>query len=116
MNAYILLGCNGYVGKDSFLFCKSVKNPIIDLSKITKDEREKIINFLDDACGLFDSVCYNYNKCINIINMLYRQFGIISEESLHEIQAFLKMHKMCGIYIMLIMKEDYDARRKDTNK
>ncbi len=116
MDAYLLLGCNGRASSDKFIFCNSVANPVISLSKINKEKREKVISFLDNACSLFDGVCHNYNKCINIINMLFRQFGIISEESLHEIQAFIRMHKTCGIYIMLIMEEDYNVRHKDTNK
>ena len=116
LDAYILLGCNGRASSEKFIFCNSVANPIINLKNLKKEDKEKVINFLDNACGLFDGVCHNYSKCINIINMLYRQFSIISEESLHEVQAFIRMHKSCGIYIMLIMKEDYDVRHKDTNK
>jgi uncharacterized protein YutE (UPF0331/DUF86 family) len=107
VNAYLLLGCNGYVSPEHFKYCSSICNPVIDLSKANKETSERIINFLDRACGLFDSACYDYNKCINIINLLYKQYSIIDEDMLHNIQAFLRMHKRCGIYIMLILKEDY---------
>jgi len=109
MNAYVLLGCNGFTDTEGFLFCNSITNHIVDLSKIKYDEKERVINFLDKACGLFDAACYDYNKCINIVNFLYRQYGIIDEDGLHKIQAFLKMHKRCGIYVMLILKEDYSV-------
>ena len=114
MNAYVLLGCNGYTDDEGFEFCKSTCNPIVDLSKVGSSDRERVENFLDRACGLFDSPCYDYNKCINIINFLYRQFGIISEEGLHKIQAFLKMHKVCGIYVILLLKEDYHGRTESS--
>ena len=107
MNAYLLLGCNGYEDVDNFIYCKSASNPIVDLSKLKSSEKSRTINFLDKACGLFDSPCYDYNKCINIVNFLYRQFSIIDEDGLHKVQAFLKMHKTCGLYVMLILKEDY---------
>ena len=107
MDAVILLGCNGFTDTDGFRYCNSIVNPIVDLSKIPKAPRERVVNFLDNACSLFDGACYDYNKCVNIINFLYRQFSIIDEDMLHRIQAFLKMHKRCGIYIMLMLKEDF---------
>ncbi len=107
MNAYLTLGCNGYADSDRFIYCESITNPIIDLSKIEDGTRERVIKFLENACGLFDSACYDYNKCVNIINLLYKQFSIMDEDTLHKIQAFLRMHKMCGLCIMLILKEDY---------
>ena len=107
LDAYLLLGCNGFADSNDFVYCNSIVNPIIDLSKVNSEEQERVVNFLENACGLFDSTCYDYNKCVNIINFLYRQFGIIDEDTLHRIQAFLRMHKRCGIYIMLNLKEDY---------
>ena len=110
MDAVILLGCNGHVGEDRFVYCTSVVNPIVDLSKIPSETRGRLEKFLDNACGLFDSACDDYNKCINIINFLYRQFGIIDEDMLHKIQGFLKMHKVCGVYLMIMLKEDFYVR------
>lgn len=115
LNAYIALGCNGHVGPGGFLYCNSLSNPILDLSAAKKQDRKRLEDFLDRTCRLFDEVCTDYNKTINIINMIYRDFGIMSDESLHEIQAFIRMHKVCGIYIMLILKEDYEnVRFKNT--
>ena len=107
MNAYLILGCNGYTDVDRFVYCESTSNALVDLSKIDKSTRERLFGFLENACGLFDSPCYDYNKCVNIINLLYKQFSIIDEDMLHKVQAFLRMHKRCGLYVMLILKEDY---------
>ena len=115
LNAYIALGCNGHIVEGGFLYCASASNPILDMTKVKKDSRQRLEDFLDHTCNLFDEVCTDYNKTINIINMIYRDFGIMSDESLHEIQAFIRMHKVCGIYIMLILKEDYEnVRFKNT--
>lgn len=108
LNTYLLLGCNGFKDSNSFVYCNSVVNSIVDLSNINSEDKEKVFNFLENACGLFDAPCYDYNKCVNIINFLYRQFSIIDEDGLHKVQAFLRMHKMCGLYVMLTPKEDYD--------
>ena len=109
MNAYLLLGCHGFTDSEDFTYCNSVVNPIVDLSKIRIETKEKAVSFLDNACGLLDAACFDYNKCVNIINLLYRQFSIIDEDMLHRIQAFLKTHKRCGVYVMLILKEDYNG-------
>lgn len=116
MNIMIILGCNGFTDENGFVYCNSVVNPIINLSKVGGREREKIITFLEKACGLFDAPCFDYNKSINIINLLYRQFGIIEEEKLHKIQAFIRMHKSCGIYLMLMLEEDYYEQCEHTIK
>lgn len=107
MKILILFGCNGHVESSGFICCNSIVNPIADLSKLNRETKDKLMPFLENACGLFDAPCNDHNKCINIINFLYRQFGIIGEDRLHEIQAFLKMHKRCGIYIMLMLEEDF---------
>ena len=108
MDAYILLGCNGLADAENFMYCNALVNPVVDLSEVPAEAAEKLESFLDNACGLFDSACYDYNKCINIINFLYRQFSIIDEDGLHKVQAFIRMHKMCGLYVMLTSKEDCD--------
>ena len=112
MDAVILLGCNGFTDMERFTYCNSVVNPIVDLSKVPVGSREKLLVFLDQACNLFDEACHDYNKCINIITFLYRQFGIIDEDMLHRFQGFLKMHKKCGIYIMLMLKEDFYVKHQ----
>tara|TARA_B100001094_G_C18194620_1_gene809757 strand:+ start:535 stop:879 length:345 start_codon:yes stop_codon:yes gene_type:complete len=112
----IILGCNGFTDENGFVYCNSVVNPIINLSKVGGKERERIITFLEKACGLFEAPCFDYNKSINIINLLYRQFGIIDEEKLHKIQAFIRMHKSCGIYLMLMLEEDYYEQSQYTVK
>tara|TARA_B100000131_G_scaffold323209_1_gene380531 strand:+ start:3768 stop:4097 length:330 start_codon:yes stop_codon:yes gene_type:complete len=109
LQAYIVLGCNGHVDLDGFLYCDSISNPIIDLTNVKAEDRDRLYEFLENACELFDKVCHDYNKCINIITYLYKNFNLISEDKLHKIQAFIRMHKICGVYIMLVLKEDYNV-------
>lgn len=103
-----MLGCNGFTDEDGFLHCGSVANPILDLTEIDAGAYERVITFLENACNLFDAPMYNYNKCCNTLSMLHRDFGIISQEMLLNIQKFLKMHRQCGVYLVLILKEDYE--------
>ena len=109
MDVLLLLGCNGLTDKNGFLYCHSTVNSIVDLSSVPAKKNEKIVAFLEKACDLFDGPCYDYNKCINIINFLYRQFEVINEDTLHKVQSYIRMHRACGIYIMLILKEDYNV-------
>lgn len=109
MDALVLFGCNGHVEESGFIYCNSVVNPIVNLSGIKREIKDKLFPFLENACGLFDAPCNDYSKCVNVINFLYRQFGIIDEERLYEIQAFLRMHKRCGVYMMLMLEEDFNV-------
>lgn len=114
MNAYLLFGCNGLAANNNYVFCNGIANPIVDLSKVPSEKRAKLEVFLDNACELFDKPCTDYNKSINIINFLYRQFGIITEDMLHNIQSFLKMHKNCGVYLIILLKEDFNEQYKNS--
>ena len=111
LDAYLVLGCNGYIDKCNIIHCNSVSNAIIDLSCIEKENQKQIFEFLENGCNLFDKICYDPNMVGNIINLLYRKYSVISESKLPSIQFFLKMHKTCGIYLAIVLKEDYDARR-----
>jgi hypothetical protein len=107
LNAYLVLGCNGHKDNSGFINCSAVENPIIDLSKLDDSINSKIINFLDNACGLFNDIIYDYNKCTNIISLLYKDFKAFDQAMLYNIQSFLKTHKLCGVYLVLILKENY---------
>lgn len=107
MKILLILGCNGLSDKDRFVYCKSVCNPILKLTGLEPGTKKQVIDFLDKACGLFDGPCSDYNKVVNIINLLNKNFGIIKEENLHKVQAFIKMHRSCGLYLMLMLEEDY---------
>ena len=104
MNINVVLGCNGNVGINRFCYCNSIENIIIDVSSIPIRERERLLDFLDDTCFLFNSPCYDYSKVVNIIKILYKTFDIIDQEMLESIQAFIRMHRSCGLILKL--KED----------
>ena len=105
MKAYLVLGCREFYDEDEFCFCEHISNVILDLYKLKNDDKEKIINFLDYTCGLFDKAIYDYNKCVNVINMLYSSYKVITKDMLVKIQKFLQMYRKFGIYLMLIPKE-----------
>ncbi len=105
MDILLIMGCNGFSSTGGFHYCHSVNNPILNVSK--QEELDKILQFLDKTCELFDRPCADYNKCMNIVSMLFRDFKVIPQETLHNIQAFSRQHKTCGIYLALVLSEDY---------
>lgn len=105
----LVLGCNGCIGLDGFKSCLKVENVIIDLTKFENDQYQTIIDFLDTACDLFISPINDYNKCVNSLSLLYRTYNAFNQTMLFNVQAFLKMHKQCGVWLMLVLKEDLDG-------
>lgn len=110
LEAYLVLGCGGFETENGFIICNSVTNPMLDLSKIPQDKYLRAVEFMDKSCKLFERPIYDYNKTINVITMLYKTYEIMSHDELVNIQRFIKLHKDCGIFLILLMKEDYHAR------
>lgn len=109
LDAFLILGCGGYQSKDGFLSCKSIENAIIDLSKIEDHKYDRLIDFLDRTAKLFDKPTLDYNKIVNILNFLYKVIEVIDEDMLINIQKFIRLHKECGLYLIVLMKEDYNV-------
>lgn len=106
LKACLVLGCNG-LRHQNFCLCTGVENNIIDLEKIDdKDDYKKLLDFFDNACNLFDSAMNDYNKCVNTLSLLYKSYNSYDQKTLNNVQAFIKTHKDCGIWISLILKED----------
>ncbi len=108
LEACLILGCYGYVNLN-FNYCSKVSNIIFDLTKLSEENYLKILEFLDHACDLFSKPMNDYNKCVNALSLLYSTYHAYDAEMLHRVQHFLKMHRNCGIWLMLVMKEDLDA-------
>jgi len=109
MDAYLVLGCGGFESTNEFIICNSVTNPVIDLSKIPADKYNRTLDFLDHTCKMFDRPVYDYNKAVNILSMLYKTYEVIDYDNLINIQRFIRLHKDCGLFLILLMKEDYYA-------
>jgi len=111
LDAYLILGCNGNIDPDGFLYCSETCNIVIDLAEPVFIGDDNLLDFLDETCRLFDNPEYNYNACINMITMLYRDYECFDEDFLHKLQFYFRNHRSCGVYIMLMTKEDFDNVR-----
>jgi hypothetical protein len=105
LSAVLMLGCNNLV-IDDFVFCHKIQNIIFDLDSFDDEHYSRIIEFLDNACDLFNYIMSDYNKCVNAISLLYRNYNAFDQKMLNNIQSFLKKHKDCGIWLVLVLKED----------
>ncbi len=102
----LYLCCNGHADSSGFTFCNSTRNLIIDLSSVETEniDTKKLIDFIKNATGLFDGPVISHNKSFNIINILYREFGLFLQEDIIKMQKYFIMHKDCGVYLELIVE------------
>jgi hypothetical protein len=107
LGAYLVLGCNGQTSSDGFVFCSGIENAILDLDTFASDEYDMLINFFDNACDLFSSPMNDHNKCVNTLSLLYKNYNGYNQKRLLQVQSFIKQHKDCGIWLSLVLKEDY---------
>ena len=98
----LILCCDGKV-KNNLTHCPKTSNTLVNLSKLKNSEQ--VINYLDSVVNLFDNDESDYNKCFSTINTLGRTFDVFDLDKLSNIQQYLRMHKGCGIKLMLIIKE-----------
>lgn len=106
LDACVVLGCHGSTTLDGFCFCHGIQNSVMDLTQLDDESYFKILEFLEQACGLFEAPINDYNKCVNVLSLLYRTFQAFDQQMLFNVQSFLKNHRTCGIWVMLVMKED----------
>jgi hypothetical protein len=98
------MGCNGY-SINNFVLCNKIENFVINLSELEDNKSSNVLDFLDKSCKMFDMMIDDQNEISNIVNILYRKYNIISSMDLELIQNFIFMHKRCGLYITLKIKE-----------
>jgi hypothetical protein len=107
---YTILGCNGRQD-NSFVFCPSQRNIIINSSAQTQEEFDEVIKFFDKTCNMFSCKITDRNKVLNIINILHHDYNQISKAQMLNIENFCNMHRLCGIYLALILPGDFYERK-----
>lgn len=102
MNVILTLGCEGYINQ-TFIFCKSVENIIIDISTIKHTQNyTKTIEYLDHI-KLFEKPCINTNVISSGMYKIY-EFGYITEIQYKLICDFIKQHLRCSLILQLKLK------------
>lgn len=105
----LVLGCGGH-SIDGMVLCASTYNIIIDFDRhFDALELQKIMDFLDFTCSLFDRPMGDWNKIINTIKMLREQFGLINDKTWKNLHMWLPLHKQCGAFLRLMFNADIDS-------
>lgn len=101
MNVNLIFGCHGHKDSSGFIQCNSCSNILFNFKEIPREDLNTVIDFLDNACNLFDYICNDTTKTINILNLMQKKYYKFPENKLHSIQYFMKQHKACGLYLMI---------------
>jgi len=102
----IVLGCGGYK-YNKLTLCSSTYNVIVDFNRhFEAEELEKIMDFLDFTCGLFDGAMGDWNKITNTLKLLYERFKLIDDKVWQALHILLPQHKRCGAVLRLVINDD----------
>ena len=105
-NFSLILGCGGCV-KNNISLCSGTTSTIIDFSKYIKRQTlDDVVNFLDNTCGLFDSMVGEWNKLVNIIKILHDKYALIDDKAWLTLHTWFIQHKPCGAYLRLVFNHD----------
>jgi hypothetical protein len=102
------LGCHGNIDDDEFCYCHGVSNQILNIADLSHKDIDEVIDFLNKSSNLIDKPMVDNNKVTNTIAYLYKNFKIFSQEDLHKIQFFMKIHKTCGLKLELVTIDSED--------
>ena len=102
----LLLTCGGFLS-NKVVICAGTNNIIIDFAKdFSKEQHQKIMDFLDISCQLFDSPISDWNKIINVLSIFKNDFNLISDDLWTDLYVWFPIHKKCGATIRLILNTE----------
>lgn len=105
----LVLGCGGYTYNNIEL-CSGTHNVIIDFNHhLDATTLQKIMDFLDFACGLFDRPMGDWNKVINTLKLLREQHNLIDDNIWEALHAWIPRHKQCGGFLRLALNTDIES-------
>lgn len=89
------------------MLCAGTHNIIINFNRHFEPvELKTIMDFLDFACGLFDSTMGDWNKIVNTLKMLRERFHLLDDETWKALHMWLPQHKHCGAFLRLMFNAD----------
>lgn len=104
---YVILGCFGR-NDDGFVSCSGCENRILKVDNHIEQYNEMMAYF--DACRLFDRPMFEFSAINHFIKNMQDRFDQVtagkrlwSEKNYHLYQKFIIDHRMCGLYIRLVL-------------
>ncbi len=105
----LILTCGGLKLNDIIL-CSSTANTIINFDRHFDELRlEKIMDFLDYSCNLFDGPIIDINKAVNVLRMFKDQYALIDDKLWDTLHIWLPQHKRCGIVLSLCLNDNVNC-------
>lgn len=102
----LILNCGGFKYNDVIL-CAGTTNILINFDKhVDAQQIEKIIDFLDYSCLLFDKPIIDWNKIVNTLKMFKEQYHLIDDQMWLGLTAWLPQHKKCGASLSLCLNSE----------
>lgn len=110
---YLLLGCFGETF-DGFVNCASCENKILKVIP-QLDKYNEIMDYLEN-CRLFDRPMFEYSPIAHFIKNMQDRYDQIatgrrlwSEKQYNLYLKFIAEHRLCGIYIKLVLLDKKEA-------
>lgn len=102
----LVLNCGGY-RYEEMIMCASTTNVIIDFDRnMELVELQKLMNFLDYTCGLFDRPMADWNKIVNTLKIFKEQFKLLDDKKWKALYTWLPQHKKCGGVLKLVLNDE----------
>jgi hypothetical protein len=112
----LVLSCGGY-RYNGIVLCSSTINAIIDFNRHGDALiLEKIMDFLDYSCGLFDGPMIDWNKITNTLKIFKEQFGLIDDTLWQALHTWLPQHKKCGASLRLCLNNELTKMLSTTDE
>jgi hypothetical protein len=74
------------------------------------------MDFLDFACGLFDTTMGDWNKIVNTLKLLRERFHLLDDKTWQALHMWLPQHKHCGAFLRLMFNADIETTFKVTQE
>ena len=110
----LVLGCGGQK-HHNIVLCAGTYNTVINFNRhFEAEELKKIMDFLDFACGLFDTTMGDWNKIINTLKMLRERHHLLDDKLWEALHLWLPLHKRCGAFMRLMFNADIESTLNKT--
>ena len=109
----LVLGCGGQK-YHTITLCSGTLNVIINFDRYFEQEQlDKVMDFLDFTCGLFDRPIGDWNKVTNTLKMFRERFSLIDDKTWEALHVWLPQHKRCGAFLRLVLNEDLKEENQE---
>jgi len=111
MKVCLVLGCWGRE-RNGIVICSGIENEILDVT-VRSGRNLAIVDHLDKQYGMLDRPLYeNVHTAIFGVKNKFDEVGkpVFSDAVFQAIEDFCVIHRKCGVYLRLDLKEESDGK------